>query len=181
MLGINAGNAQAASDILDRIAHEVNGRHQSSQLCGVQDSRRKKAHGHANAAAHAQKGRDEDRSRFSRQPPKGHDRGTDDANEVQETGDIENANDDKSHDDIGSRLVVPIVKPLRTPSMNKSRTFFFCFVSDATICFPSIRIFLIEHLQINAHEIAADDFEHEHDDERNDDGCHDKAEYSGPR
>ena len=70
----------------------------------------------------------------------------------------------------GSKLVVPILKPLRAPSIKRSRIFFFA-VSGVAICIPSSRIFPVEHFQVKAHQIAADDLEDKHDDNRNDNRC----------
>ena len=81
----------------------------------------------------------------------------------------------------GSRLVVPIVKPLRAPSMKRSRIFFFFAVSGVAICIPSSRIFPVEHLQVHAHQVAADDFEDEHDDDWHDDWCDHVTEYGCAR
>ena len=180
MLGVDTRDTEAAADILYRIANQVDCRDKDRELCRIQYAAREEAHRNTDAATHAHDGRDEDGRSFSGQTPECHDRSADYADDVQEACDIENADDDERMMTFGSRLVVPIVKPLRAPSMKRSRIFFFFAVSGVAICIPSSRIFPVEHLQVHAHQIAADDLEDEHDDDWHDDWCDHVTEYAAP-
>ena len=100
MLGIDAGDTQTTADVLYRVANQVDGRNENRELCGIQDVAREEAHRNTDAAAHAHDCSDENSCRFTRQSPERHDGGTDHTDDMQETCDIEDADDDEGHDDV---------------------------------------------------------------------------------
>ena len=177
MLGVDARDTQAAADVLYRIANQVDCRDKDGELCRIQYAAREEAHRNTDAAAHAHDCSDENSCRFTRQSPERHDGGTDHTDDMQETCDIEDADDDEGHDDVRKKTRRA---DLETIAIKRSRIFFFA-VSGVAICITSSRIFPVEHFQVDAHQIATDNLEDEHDDDWNNDWCQHETEDSCAR
>lgn len=181
MLGVDARDPEAAADILYRIANQVDCRDKDRELCRIQYAAREEAHRNTDATTHAHDCRDEHGCSFSGQSPECHDWSADHADDVQEARDIENADDDESHDDIRQQARRANRKAIARTVDEEVKDIFLFAVSGVAICIPSSRIFPVEHLQVHAHQIAADDLEDEHDDDWHDDWCDHVTEYGCAR